>query len=94
MMREAEQITVSVAGDTYTLVSDEGVMLLEEASRDVDALMKQVASRSRSNDMRRAAVFTAIKLAHELKRMQQINATGQQRALELVKTITDELRKS
>ena len=92
MMREAEQITVSIAGDTYTLVSDEGITLVEEAAREVDALMKQIAGRTRSADMRRVAVFAALKMAHELKRLQQANSIDQQQALTLVKAINDELR--
>lgn len=92
MMREAEQITVSIAGDTYTLVSDEGVSIVEEAARDVDALIKQLATHSRSTDMRRVAVFVALKLAHELRRLQQVTAADQQQVLTLVKSITDELR--
>lgn len=92
MMREAEQITVSIAGDAYTLVSDEGIALVEEAAQDVDALIKQLATRSRSADMRRVAVFVALKLAHELKCLQQVNTADQQRALTMVKLITDELR--
>lgn len=92
MMREAEQITVSIAGDTYTLVSDEGISLVEEAARDVDTLIKQLAAHSRSADMRRVAVFVALKLAHELKRLQLVAAADQQQVLTLVKSITDELR--
>ena len=92
MMREAEQITVSIAGDTYTLISDEGITLVEEAAREVDALIKQIAGRTRSADMRRVAVFTALKMAHELKRLQQAHSIDQQKALTLVKAINDELR--
>lgn len=94
MMREAEQITVSIAGDTYTLVSDEGITLVEEAARDVDMCMKQLTMRTRSADMRRIAVFAALKMAHDLKRLQQASIADQQQALTLVKFITDELRNS
>ncbi|MCL5436733.1 MAG: cell division protein ZapA [Candidatus Dependentiae bacterium] len=91
MIREVEQVTVSIAGDSYTVISDEGRLLLNEAAGDVDALIKQIASRSLGADARRVAVFAALKLAHELRRAQQALDSHQQHALSLVSTISDEL---
>lgn len=92
MMRETEQITVSIAGDSYTLVSDEGIALVEETARDLDVLMRQLANRTRNTDMRRVAVFAALKMALDLKRLQQASSLDQQQTLNLIKLISDELR--
>lgn len=90
-MRETEQITVFVAGEAYTLISDEGSSRIELAAQHVDALMKQISGRVQSNDVRRIAVLAAIKLAHELKEMQQTQALNLQKATGLLELVSQEL---
>lgn len=90
-MRETEQITVFVAGEAYTLLSDEGSARIEGAAQQVDILMKQISTRVRSDDMRRVAVLAAIKLAHELKELQQSHALNLQKATGLLELVSQEL---
>jgi len=52
-----------IFGDTYSIVSDETDILILEAVKIVDGLMREIADASQACDPKKIAVLTALKIA-------------------------------
>ena len=52
-----------IFGDTYAIVSDEKEVLILEAVKIVDSIMREIADASQSVDPKKIAVLTALKIA-------------------------------
>lgn len=70
MSHQVAKYTVSVFGDTYTLVSDEPREHILDVAATVDLLMQEIAQKSNCDDGKRVAVLAALKLAAGLREQQ------------------------
>lgn len=93
MIRAAEQCTVTILGQPYTVVSDEGRSSIEQAAARVDLLMRQASGTARGGDSQRVAVLVSLKLAHELiaRESRQADTSTQDRINGLIDLIEREL---
>ena len=66
MMESAKRYEVTIAGDSYTIVSDQSKEHVAQAAAMVDALMKEILAKSRSIDTKKVAALTALKIASRL----------------------------
>ena len=65
-----KQHEVSILGDRYTIMSDESAESVSMLTQKVDALMKDIASKTGLKDVRRIAVLAAIKLMHQVQELE------------------------
>ena len=61
---------VSIFGDRYTLMSDEGADKVENIAHKVDVLMNEIAQKIESKDIRQVAVLAALKIMHRLQELE------------------------
>jgi len=66
MMNTKKSYKVTIFGDQYTLVSDESETHIVQAAAAVDALMKEIADKSKVSDSKKYAIFAALQLASKL----------------------------
>ena len=52
-----------IFGDTYSIISDEKEVLILEAVKIVDGIMREIADASQTVDPKKIAVLTALKIA-------------------------------
>ncbi len=52
-----------IFGDTYAIISDEKEILILEAVKIVDGVMREIADASQAVDPKKIAVLTALKIA-------------------------------
>lgn len=52
-----------IFGDTYAIISDEKEVLILEAVKIVDGIMREIADASQAVDPKKIAVLTALKIA-------------------------------
>lgn len=62
--------TVFLAGDQYTIVSDEGYEVVEKLTQKVNDAIDEIAKKTGSTDAKRCAVLAAIKFAHQLQKLE------------------------
>ena len=63
MDSELKKYRARIFGDTYSIVSDEKEMLILEAVKVVDGMMREIADASQVVDPKKIAVLTALKIA-------------------------------
>lgn len=63
MMDSVNRHKVSVFGESYNLVSDEAGEHVLQAGALVDSLMREIAEKSQSTDVKKIAVLAALKYA-------------------------------
>lgn len=63
MKNEVKKYTVSIFGDTYTLVSDESEVDVVKAAVNVDGLIKEVVQKMPNLSNYNAAILVSLKLA-------------------------------
>lgn len=63
MDSELKKYRAHVFGDTYAIVSDEKEVLILEAVKIVDSVMREIADASQITDPKKIAVLTALKIA-------------------------------
>jgi cell division protein ZapA (FtsZ GTPase activity inhibitor) len=66
MKNTAEKYTVSLFGDTYTLMSDEGSAAVAVLAQRVDTLMQEISLKTACTDSRRVAILALVKVCHQL----------------------------
>ena len=60
---ELKKYRARIFGDTYSIVSDEKEMLILEAVKVVDSIMREIAHDSQIVDPKKIAVLAALKIA-------------------------------
>ncbi len=70
-MNDINKYTVSLFGESYTIVSDENEEHLVETSQRVDQMMQDVSRESGITDYRRVAVLAALQLASNVQKLEQ-----------------------
>ncbi len=91
MIEHADQARVTVFGESFTLLSDEQIELVEKAARRVDELMNQFAHGVRIPDAKRLAMLAAIQLAHDLQKRDLACKDYSASLQTLVETIASEM---
>ena len=59
-----------IFGDTYAIISDDKEVLILEAGKIVDALMREIADASQTTDSKKIAVLAALKIATKALNLQ------------------------
>ena len=67
MINDVQTYAVSIFGETYSLVSDEGKEVVSVVAQKVDAAMQEIATKMKHLDTKRIAILAAIKFVHELQ---------------------------
>ncbi|HTP41683.1 MAG TPA: cell division protein ZapA [Nitrospiria bacterium] len=68
-MKTQKPVVVEIFGQQYTLLGDADESYVQELARYVDKKMREVAAKTKTNDLRRLAVLSAINIAHEFRRL-------------------------
>ncbi|HAU30396.1 MAG: hypothetical protein UV79_C0009G0005 [candidate division TM6 bacterium GW2011_GWF2_43_17] len=91
MIENAAQARVTVFGESFTLLSDEQIELVEKAAQRVDELMNQFAHGVRIPDAKRLAMLAAIQLAHDLQKRELAHQDFTSSVQALVATVANEI---
>ncbi|HBY06157.1 MAG: hypothetical protein UV38_C0002G0085 [candidate division TM6 bacterium GW2011_GWE2_42_60] len=91
MKQEVEHYSVTICGEVYSLISDEGSGTVGELASHVDSLMKQVSNRMKSPDQKKAAVMVALMLAREVRLLEKTVLQNYQKSEYLIDLIDREI---
>jgi cell division protein ZapA (FtsZ GTPase activity inhibitor) len=86
-MKDTKSYKVIIFGDEYSLVTDENEETILQSAAHVDALMRSIAERARTQEIRRIAVLAALRLAstlHALEKKQETLKDIEKNLLELI----------
>jgi cell division protein ZapA len=86
-------VTVQVAGQRYTLKTDQDDRLVKSLSAYVDNKFRDVQKASRSPDTQAVAILTALQVAEELFQTRQEAADLKKSVREKARTLLDYLAK-
>ncbi len=67
MKPEVKKYTITVFGDSYTVVSDESEECVLTAALYVDQLMKEIASKASDMPSQKVAILAALKIALQMQ---------------------------
>jgi cell division protein ZapA len=85
-------VTVQVAGQRYTLKTDDDDRLVKSLAAYVDAKFRDVQRSSRNPDTQAVAILTALQVAEELFQTRQQAAEMKQEAAEVKKNVREKAR--
>ncbi|MBC8133386.1 MAG: cell division protein ZapA [Deltaproteobacteria bacterium] len=86
-------VTVQVAGQRYTLKTDQDDRLVKSLTAYVDGKFRDVRTASRSPDTQAVAILTALQVAEELFQARQETAELKKSVREKARTLLDYLAK-
>lgn len=69
-MSNVKQYKVTIFGDHYSLMSDESDESILKAASMVDAMMKEIADKSKIQDGKKVAVLAALRVASVLTKLE------------------------
>jgi cell division protein ZapA len=87
-------VTVQVAGQRYTLKTDDDDRLVKALAAHVDAKFREIQRASRSPDTQAVAILTALQVAEELFQARQESAELKKRVRDKTRTLLDYLAKA
>ena len=67
MKPEVKKYTITVFGDSYTVISDESEEYVVSAALQVDQLMKEIASKASDMPSQKIAILAALKIALQMQ---------------------------
>jgi len=68
-MKTQKPVVVEIFGQEYTLRGDADEPYVRELARYVDKKIREVAAKTKTNDLRRLAVLSAINIAHDYRQL-------------------------
>ena len=86
-------VTVHVAGQRYTLKTDDDDRLVKSLASYVDAKFKNIQRSSRTPDTQAVAILTALQVAEELFQTRREHAELRQKVREKTASLLDQLSK-
>ena len=92
MTNEAKKFTVTILGQTYTIVSDEAEEQVLQAAALVDTSMQEIVKKANSLDSQKIAVLVALKYASKFLAQESIMQNFSKRELELISIINREMQ--
>ncbi len=92
MTNEAKKFTVTILGQSYTIVSDEDEERVLQAAALVDASMQGIIQKANGLDPEKVAVLVALKYASKLLAQESIMQNISKRELELISIINREMQ--
>ena len=87
-------VTVQVAGQRYTLKTDDDDRLVKSLAAHVDAKFREIQRASRSPDTQAVAILTALQVAEELFQARQEAADLKKHVRDKTRTLLDYLAKA
>jgi len=90
-MESINKYTISLFGESYTIVSDENEEHLLATSDRLDQMMKDVSRESGITDYRRVAVLAALQLASNVQKLEQQIEDYDSKGQQLVEHIEREM---
>ena len=69
-MSDTKRYTVSILGETYTLLSDESESHITHTASTIDHLMREILEKTSISDPKKAAVLAAFKMTSRLIRLE------------------------
>jgi cell division protein ZapA (FtsZ GTPase activity inhibitor) len=91
MNTEAKKYTLTILGQAYTVITDEPELLVVNAARLLDSLMKEIAQKAKNIDGQKVAVLAALQCASKLLACQALQENVSKRELELILAIDREI---
>lgn len=86
-------VTVQVAGQRYTLKTDDDDRLVKSLASYVDDKIKQIQRSSRTPDTQAVAILTALQVAEELFQTRRQHAELRRKVREKTEALLDQLSK-
>ncbi len=91
MMNKTKNYRINIFGDQYNLISDESQEHITKTAAMVDALMKEIADKSKLSDAKKIAVLAALQLANSLAHVESERNTNNDVKEKLIDRIEKEL---
>ncbi|MBU1008357.1 cell division protein ZapA [Candidatus Dependentiae bacterium] len=78
MIRNKKELTISILGKSYSIVTDEDSQVIEDAAKYVDSLLKRMVGVTHSPaGVMKKTTFVALQLAVDLlKKQQELESIG------------------
>lgn len=92
MTHEAKKFTVTILGQTYTLMSDETEEHIERAAAVVDTAMREILQKIPHIDAQKVAVLVALKYASKFLAQESNMHSISKRETELIGLINREMQ--
>lgn len=86
-----ERYTITIFGNSYTIVSDEEPEVVMKLLRDVETAMGTMAAKIESNDGQKVAVLTALQFAYRLREAEIALRKKEQQELKIIDCIDQQL---
>ena len=86
-MNETKRYTVSILGESYTLLSDESNAHITQAANTIDKMLREILEKTTIDDPKRAAVLAAFRVTSKMIRMQADSAVQKEDCHKLVDLI-------
>ena len=90
-MAEVKRYTISIGGQQYSLVSDEGQESVSTTANMVDELVEQILHNRTDVSFDKAAVLTALKLAQRVQELESTVQASQEHSNNLAELIDTHL---
>jgi cell division protein ZapA len=90
-MNKTKNYRINIFGDQYNLISDESQEHITKTAAMVDALMKEIADKSKLSDAKKIAVLAALQLANSLAHVESERNTNNDVKEKLIDRIEKEL---
>jgi cell division protein ZapA len=68
-VKSHKPVVVEIFGQEYTLRGDADESYVRELARYVDKKIREVAAKTKTSDLRRLAVLSAVNIAHDYRRL-------------------------
>ena len=90
-MSEAKRYTVSILGDSYTLLSDESGESISKAANMIDVLLREILEKTSIDDPKRAAVLAAFKIASRVVKLEAEKIKEEKKSQEIIGMIDKQI---
>ncbi len=91
MMKTVERYTISVFGEQYTIMSDDGPEAVALLAVRADALMRDIAAKTAVRDVKRISILALLKVIHQLQEFESDKQKKDHEGSQLVQYINQQL---
>ena len=91
MMNEKKSYKVQIFEEPYVFSTDEPEAYIVKAAEMIDASMKEISHQFALTDVKKIAVLSAVRIAHELLKCEREHTMSEQKIMALKNYIDEEL---
>ena len=86
---ELKKYTVSIFGESYSLLSDESQEHIEQAAQAIDNLLQEVTQKAKTVDAKKAAILVAFRLMSKIIRLDADTVVHKEKCNHLLQIIQE-----